>query len=245
MGDIVSMFDKRLYNMWDKLPQSLLSNKPAAGSGEELFTQARSNQAIEQMKQFTHAMYGVSVGPAVALAKAFDFSKYHTLVDVGGGSGVYAIKIAQANPGISATIVDLPSVCDVASEYIRRFNLQDRVKTEALDFFKQDIPGGYDIALLSHIIHDWSEEKDIALLKNISKSLRSGGAVIASEWLLDDEKTGPVVPALMGMNMLIETEGGRNYSFKEISKMMTAAGFDNIVRQPLVGPVSIVVGYKP
>lgn len=244
MGDIVSMFDKRLYNMWDKLPQSLLSNKPAAGSGEEMFTQARSNQGIEHMKKFTHAMYGVSVGPAMALTKAFDFSKYHKLVDVGGGSGVYAIKIAQANPSISALIVDLPSVCQVANEYIRRFNLQDRVKTEALDFFKQEIPGGYDVALLSHIMHDWSEEKDIALLKNIYKSLNSGGAVIVSEWLLDDEKTGPVVPALMGMNMIIETEGGRNYSFADISKMMAAAGFGNIVKQPLVGPVSIVAAYK-
>lgn len=244
MGDIVSMFDKRLYKMWDKLPQSLLSNRPAAGSGEEMFTQARSNQANEQMKKFTLAMYGVSVGPAMALAKAFDFSKYHKLVDVGGGSGVYAIKIAQANPGISALIVDLPSVCQVADEYIRRFNLQDRVKTEALDFFKQDIPGGYDVALLSHIMHDWSEEKDIGLLNNIYKSLTSGGVVIVSEWLLDDEKTGPVVPALMGVNMIIETEGGKNYSFAEISKMMAAAGFGNIVKQPLVGPVSIVAGYK-
>jgi methyltransferase family protein len=60
MGDIVSMFDKRLYNMWDRLPQSLLSNKPAGGSGEEIFGQARSNQAIEQMQKFTHAMHGVA-----------------------------------------------------------------------------------------------------------------------------------------------------------------------------------------
>jgi hypothetical protein len=93
-------------------------------------------------------------------------------------------------------------------------------------------------------MHDWSEEKDIALLKNISKSLNSGGALIVSEWLLDDEKTGPVVPALMGMNMIIETEGGSNYSFAEISKMVAAAGFGNIVKQPLVGPVSIVAAYK-
>jgi methylase of polypeptide subunit release factors len=89
------------------------------------------------MKKFTHAMYGVSVGPAMALAKAFDFSKYQKLVDVGGGSGVYAIKIAQANPGISAMIVDLPSVCQVANEYIRRFNLQDRVKTDSGLFQKR------------------------------------------------------------------------------------------------------------
>ncbi|AFU58269.1 putative o-methyltransferase, family 2 [Candidatus Nitrososphaera gargensis Ga9.2] len=244
MGDIISMFDKRLYNMWDKLPQCLLTNKPAGGSGEEMFGQARSNQATEQMQKFTHAMYGVSVGPAMALAKVFDFSKYDSLIDIGGGSGVYAIQAAQANPCLSATIADLAPVCQVADEYIRRFNLQGRVKTKVLDFFKEDIPTGYDVALLSHIIHDWSEEKDVSLLKKIYGSLNSGGAVIISEWLLDDEKTGPAFAALMGMNMIIETEGGRNYSFAEISKMLASAGFSKIEKRPLLGPASVVIGYK-
>jgi 3-hydroxy-5-methyl-1-naphthoate 3-O-methyltransferase len=244
MGDIVSMFDKRLYNMWDRLPQSLLSNKPAGGSGEEIFGQARSNQAIEQMQKFTHAMHGVSVGPAMALAKVFDFSKYKSLIDIGGGSGVYAIQVTLANPHLSAVVADLSAVCGVADEYIRRFNLQDRVKTKALDFFKEDIPGVYDVAFLSHIIHDWSEEKDTILLKKIFNSLNSCGAIIISEWLLDNEKTGPASAALMGMNMIIETEGGRNYSFAEISKMLAAAGFSGIEKRPLLGPASIVIGHK-
>jgi 3-hydroxy-5-methyl-1-naphthoate 3-O-methyltransferase len=244
MGDIVAMFDKRLYNMWDRLPQSLLENKPVGGSGQEIFDQARSNQATEQMQKFTHAMYGVSVGPAMALAKTFDFSKYKNLIDIGGGSGVYAIQAVQANPHLSAVVADLAAVCQVADEYIRRFDLQNRVKTQAIDFFKQDIPAGHDVALLSHILHDWSEEKDISLLKKIYRSLNSGGAVLISEWLLDDEKTGPVFPALMSMNMIIETEGGKNYSFAEISKMLAAAGFSNIEKRTLIGPASIVIGYK-
>lgn len=244
MGDIVSMFDMRLYNMWDKLPQCLLTNKPAVGSGEEMFDQAKSKHATEQMQKFTHAMYGVSVGPAMALAKVFDFSKYKSLIDIGGGSGVYAIQAALANPHLSAIVTDLASVCQVADEYIRRFNLQSKVKTKVLDFFKEDIPSGYDVALLSHILHGWDEEKDVGLLKKICSSLNSGGAIIISEWLLDDEKTGPVFPALMSMNMIIETEGGRNYSFAEISRMLTTAGFSNIEKRPLVGPASIVIGYK-
>jgi 3-hydroxy-5-methyl-1-naphthoate 3-O-methyltransferase len=244
MGDIVAMFDKRLYNMWDRLPQSLLANKPASGSGEEIFGQARLNLATEQMQKFTHAMYGVSVGPAMALAKAFDFSRCKRLIDIGGGSGVYAIHVALANPHLSAVVADLAAVCGVADEYIRRFSLLSRVKTKALDFFKEDIPSGYDVALLSHIIHDWSEEKDIGLLKKIFSSINSGGAIIISEWLLDDEKTGPAFPALMGMNMIIETEGGRNYSFAEISKMLAAAGFNSIEKWPLLGPASIIIGHK-
>jgi SAM-dependent methyltransferase len=180
----------------------------------------------------------------MALAKVFDFSKYRSLIDIGGGSGVYAIQAVQANPQLSALVADLVAVCQVADEYIRRFKLQDRIKTQAIDFFKEDIPARYDVALLSHILHDWSEEKDIGLLKNIYKNLNRGGAVIISEWLLDNEKTGPAFPALMSMNMIIETEGGRNYSFAEISRMLASAGFSNIEKQVLVGPVSIVIGYK-
>jgi hypothetical protein len=80
MGDIISMFDKRLYKSWDKLSYSLKANKPIAqeegGDAESLFNQAKSSNQVEQIQKFTHGMYGISVGPAIALAKAFDFSKY-------------------------------------------------------------------------------------------------------------------------------------------------------------------------
>ena len=82
------------------------------------------------------------------------------------------------------------------------------------------------------------------MLRKIFGSLEVGGAIIISEWLLDDLKNGPVFPALMSMNMIIETEGGRNYSFKEISRMLVAAGFNNIEKRPLLGPASAVIGYK-
>jgi predicted Zn-dependent protease len=70
MGDIISMFDKRLYKSWDRLTQSLKTNKPIVqeeeGDAESIWEQAKSNQAIEQIKKFTHAMHGLSIGPAMA-----------------------------------------------------------------------------------------------------------------------------------------------------------------------------------
>jgi hypothetical protein len=107
------MLDKQSYSRWDKLPRSVKTNKPieenegGRGSAGSMFDQARSNQAIEQMQVFTRAMYGVSVGPAFALAKIFD------------GSGVYAIEVVKENPNMSATVLDLGPACEVANEYTK------------------------------------------------------------------------------------------------------------------------------
>lgn len=249
------MFDKRLYKSWDKLSQSLKTNKPIAredgGDIESVFTQAKSSeQAVEQIQRFTHAMYGVSVGPAMALTKVFDFSKYTRMMDIGGGSGVYAIQVVKEYPNMSSTVLDLDPVCRVADEYIEWFNLNSRIQTKTLDFFNEYLPTDCDIAFLSHIIHDYSKDKGMSLFKKIYHSLPTGptanssGAIIISEWLLNDEKTGPVPSALMSLNMMVETSGGRNYSFAEISEMLKGVGFKNIEKRPLAGPAEIVIGYK-
>jgi predicted O-methyltransferase YrrM len=248
MGEIITMFDKRLYKAWDKLVESLKSNKPVnaadGGGAESIFDQAKSKQAIEEIHRFTHAMHGVSIGPAIQLPKVYDFSKHRRMMDIGGGSGVYAIQVVKANPNMTATILDLEPVCQVAEQYIKIHDLQDKVKTKPLDFFKEDIPTGYDVAFLSLIVHDYSEEKGIALLKKIYNSLANDGVVIISDWLLNDDKTGPAASALMGLNMIIETYGGKNYSYAEIADMLKQAGFKITEKRPLAGPAEIVIGYK-
>jgi SAM-dependent methyltransferase len=248
MGDIITMFDKRLYKAWDKLVESLQTNKPVnaidGGGAESIFDQAKSKQAVEEIQKFTHAMYGVSIGPAMQLPKVYDFSKHLRMMDIGGGSGIYAIQVVKANPHMIATVLDLEAVCQVAEQYIRSYNLEDKVKTKHLDFFKEDIPKGYDVVFLSLILHDYSEEKGIALLKKIYKCLANDGVVLISEWLLNDEKTGPAASALMGLNMIIETYGGKNYSYAEIVDMLKQAGFKRPERRSLAGPAEIVIGYK-
>jgi predicted O-methyltransferase YrrM len=189
-------------------------------------------------------MHGVSIGPAMQLPKAYDFSKHRRIMDIGGGSGVYAIQVVKANPHMTATVLDLESVCQVAEQYIKIDNLQDKINTKPLDFFKEDIPKGYDIAFLSLILHDYSEEKGIALLEKIYNSLTNDGVVVISEWLLNDAKTGPAASALMGLNMIIETYGGKNYSYAEILDMLNQAGFKRAERRSLAGPAEIVIGYK-
>jgi len=101
------------------------------------------------------------------------------------------------------------------------------------------------VALLSHIVHLYDEQKAKVLLKKVYDSLpNEHGVVIISEWLLNDEKSGPVPSALMSLTMILEQARARNYSFAEISKMLTEVGFKSIEKRPLAGPAEIVIGYK-
>lgn len=255
MGDIIMMLDKRLYKAWDKLIESLKTNKPIplneGGNAEGLFRKAIGSHShpspsdeIQQIQSFTNAMYGISVGPALALSRTIDFSKHNRMMDLGGGSGVYAIEVVKAYHNMSATVIDLEPVCQIANQYIKKFGLENRIKTKSLDIFNQVLPNDCDVAFLSFILHDYNELKNRSLVKKIFDSLPKGGIIIISEWLLNDEKTGPISSALMGLNMMIETEGGRGYSFVEIRKMLKDTGFIDIRRHILVGPASIVVGQK-
>jgi len=250
IGDVVAMFDERLYKRWDKLSEALTTNKPVGEEqGEDIesvFDKAKSNQDVDRVQKFTRAMYGISVGPAMALAKKVDFSNHKKMMDIGGGSGVYAIQVVVNNPSnMSAIVLDSKPVCQVANEYIQQFNLQNKVQTIDFDFFNDQMPDDCDVAFLSHIIHIFDREKNIALLKKVHDSLPSeNGMIIISEWLLNDEKTGPVPSALMGLTMIIENNRGRSYSYDEVSQMLKEAGFKDIEKRRLVEPAEIIIGYK-
>lgn len=251
IGDVISMFDDRLYKRWDGLSDVLKTNRPVGEEQgediESIFDKAKLNQdKAERLQKFTHAMHGISIGPAMALAKNVDFSNHKKMMDIGGGSGVYAIQVVANNPNnMSAVVLDSNPVCQVADQYIQQYNLKNKVQTKAFDFFKDQLPNDCDVAFLSHVIHIFDRDKNIILLKKIYDSLPSrNGTIIISEWLLNDEKTGPLPSALMGLTMLIENSGGRGYSYSEISHMLTEVGFKNIEKRPLIDPAEVVIGYK-
>jgi len=189
-------------------------------------------------------MYGISIGPAMALAKNVDFSDHKKMMDIGGGSGVYAIQVVANSPNnMSAVVLDSKPVCQVADRYIQQYNLQDKVQTMTFDFFKDQLPNDCDVAFLSHVLHIFDRNKNITLLKKIYDSLpNENGIIIISEWLLNDEKSGPIPSALMGLTMIVENRGGRGYSYNEILQMLTEVGFENIERRPLIEPAEIVIG---
>src|SRR5204862_3334430 len=123
--------------------------------------------------------------------------------------------------------------------------LTERIEAAGGNFFEQ-LPEDHDVHLLSMILHDWDEAKNRALLRRSFETLPSGGAVVISELLVNDEKTGPAPAALMSLNMLIETVGGRNYTPAELRAWLEDIGFRNVrvVSFEGAGANGAVVGYK-
>jgi precorrin-6B methylase 2 len=178
----------------------------------------------------------------------YDFSRHNRLLDVGGGAAAFPIELCRRYPGLRATVLDLPHVCALADEKITAAGLTGTVDTAAGDFLADPaLPAGHDVILLSMILHDWDEPTNQVLLSKCHDALPSGGAIVVCELLLNDERTGPPEAALMGMNMLVETEGGKNYSGAEYRAWLSEAGFTDVRVVPFDAPGAngAVVGRKP
>jgi len=243
-GGVITLLDRRRYLPWNRLPEAIKTNRAQTwGDQQGIFEAISANP--EEQRIFTEGMHSFSVQSGEAVAAAFDFLPYAHLLDVGGGSGAYCIEAARRYPHLRATVFDLPAALEIAREKIAEAGFSDRIKTHPGDFFHEELPKGADVVLLSMILHDWTPEKNRVILKRCFDALPSGGAVIVSELMMNDEKTGPVSAALMSLNMLIETEG-RNYTWAEYTQWLKEVGFREIQRLPVESPGvnGILIGRK-
>lgn len=169
------------------------------------------------------------------------------LLDIGGGSGAYDIELCRRNPNLRATVFDLPPVCKIATEKVGSAGFGDRIEVTPGDFLADaELPAGHDVVLLSMIMHDWTPEQDLAILRKCFAALPSGGQIVISELLVNDDKTGPPAAALMSLNMLVETVG-RNYTPAEYGTWLRDTGFVDVetVWFEAPGANGVVLARKP
>lgn len=235
-GDMVIMFGTK--DALKDLKEAVLTSSPVIKGLTERM------EDTEQAKIFTRAMHNNAMGPAMVLSKKFDFSKYRKLLDLGGGSGAFSIVLSKQYPNLTATVFDLPNVCSVAKEFIKEADIESRVEILDGDFFKDELPKDYDIVLLSQILHSWSVEENKTLLKKVYDCLPENGILIINEFLLNENKTGPLFPALFALNMLVQSEGGNAYTEGEIKGWLEDVGFEYIETIKLTGPVTALVVKK-
>jgi 16S rRNA G1207 methylase RsmC len=188
-------------------------------------------------------MSGVQMGGFIAFANAFDFSKYKTMTDVGGSVGMLSLMVAKHQPQITCTTFDLPAIEPIAKETISQFQMIDSVKTASGDFFNDPIPLA-DIVTMANILHDWDEETKLMLMKKAYDALPEGGAYVAIENIIDNERRQNVFGMMMSLNMLIETGKGFDYTFADFNKWAKKIGFKSTALLPLAGPTSAAIAYK-
>ena len=243
IGGILEMMNNRLYRFWGDLEEGLISGLPQneAKDGQDFF--GVIYQDPNKLREFINAMSGIQMGNFMAFAQNFDFSKYKTLTDIGGSAGLLSVMVAKHQAHMTCTTVDLPPVEPIALETIQKFQLTERIKTQIGDFFADAFPPA-DIITMGNILHDWDEEKKIMLMKKAFEALPDGGAFVAIESIIDDERKQNAFGMMMSLNMLIETGTGFDYTFADFNKWAQIVGFKSTVLLPLAGPSSAAIAYK-
>ena len=192
----------------------------------------RVDQKEEQWRSaFIAAMHDRAVRQAPAVVGQIDLSKVARVLDVGGGSGAYAMAFVRAKAGISATVFDLPDVIPLTRTYIEREGLSQSVATVPGDYLKDSLGKDFDIVFLSAIVHSNSPSENAELILKCVRALRPGGRVVVQDFIMDEERLTPSPGAIFALNMLVGTESGDTYTEAEVSGWMTAAGLSGVSRQ--------------
>lgn len=232
-------FDARAYyaSMADKpgvadLLTVLRTGRPANWPGEEGEADWHAAMRSEAFAEaFTAAMDCRGRVLAPALAEAVAAVPPRQMLDVGGGSGVYAIAVADACPGTKATVLEASPVDRIAERTIAAAGLGDRVAVVTADMFADPWPPGHDTILFSNVLHDWDEPDCCRLLEKAAALLPAGGRAIIHDMLLDDDKAGPLWAAEYSVLLATVTQG-RLYSAAEIGAWLGRVGMRIVARAP-------------
>jgi len=220
--------DQSLYKLWNHLDDAVRqgSNRwtQAFGSRAALFDHYFRDEA--STRSFLGGMHGFGRLASPRIIEAFDLSGFQQMVDLGGATGHLALAACHAYPTLRATVLDLPAVEPFAREYIAASGLSDRVSFIAGDFFVDDLPKA-DLYALGRILHDWDDSKMNKLLRRVFLALPKGGALLVTETLVDDDRSGPPYTLMQDLNMLVCTDG-RERTEAEYSVLLQAAGFSSV-----------------
>jgi acetylserotonin N-methyltransferase len=196
----------------------------------------------EAMRTFLMGMHGFGVISSPQVVAAFDLSRFRRFVDIGGATGHLAIAACQRYPQLRAAVFDLPDAVPIAREVIGATAVAERIDVIPGDFFSDPLPPA-DIYVLGRILHDWTEEKILKLLRRLHKSLPAGGAVLIAEKLLLDDKSGPVWAQMQNLNMLTCTEG-KERTLAEYESLLNQTGFKEVQGCRTGSPLDAVLAVK-
>ncbi|HUU09345.1 MAG TPA: class I SAM-dependent methyltransferase [Phycisphaerae bacterium] len=218
----------QVWSRWNNL-EFALRGQP----GGWVFSEA-AEQGFRSYRDFILAMHNMAMaGRAAELADRVDLGARQTLVDVGGGPGTYAMALCERNGGLRATVMDLPEAVEIARGLIERFGLADRVRAVVGDWNEAEFGVDVDAVLLSNVLHGPTSDAEMKLAK-AHRAMTPGGLLIIQDFLMNPEKTGPLIPALF--NLMV---GG--FSVTELTDRVAAAGFAGIRVRPMPDGVGTTV----
>jgi len=210
-----------LWKSWSNLTSRVKATETA-----ELFPSDVRSET--EMRAFIGAMHVVGGPLADKIAAAVKSGGAKNLLDVGGASGTYTIAFLKTSPAMKATLFDRPPVIAIARERVAEAGMTDRVHFAEGDFYKDEFPGGHDLALISAIIHQNSPVQNVELFQKTRRAMVSGGRIIIRDHIMEPNRIEPKDGALFAVNMLVNTHGGSTFTFDEIKTWLEEAGFVDV-----------------
>jgi len=209
-GDIIRHADN-LWKNWSGLDEVLQTGKPVRSSRE--------------YETFILGMHNIAALKVKDVIKAIGLKGVKTALDLGGGPGTYSMEMAKR--GIKATLFDYPEALEIAKRLIEKEGVEG-INFIGGDFMVDDIGGGYDLIFISQILHAYSEEENLQILRKCREALNDSGRVVIQEFYISEDRTHPLYGALFSVNMLVNTASGRCYSRREIKRWLIKAGLKHI-----------------
>ncbi|MFC5204172.1 methyltransferase [Streptomyces kaempferi] len=244
VGGILEMANNRLFGFWNNLTDALktgtLQNE-VAHSGAPFF--ATLSQDPVAWRNFLNGMNGVSTPLAGALAADFDWTGRRHVIDLGGALGAVPAAVLRSNPDITGAVFELPPVQPVFEEFVAAHGLSDRLAFHGGDFFSDPLPEA-DVYVMGQILHDWNLEQRLFLLQKAYDALPEGGTLIVYDAMIDDERRHNTYGLMLSLNMLIDTEGGSEYTVEDATGWLQSVGFAKVEARHLIGGYSAVYATK-
>lgn len=196
---------------------------------------------------FARSMMPMMVPAAEAIATLVGArsGKNWKILDIAAGHGLFGITIARHNPNATVVALDWPHVLEVAEENARAMGVGERYELRPGSAFEVDFGGGYDLVLFTNFFHHFDQATCQELMRKSHRALQSGGRAVTLEFVPNEDRVSPPMPAAFAMVMLGATAGGDAYTFAEYQQMFASAGFlRNELHQLEQSPESVIISYK-
>ncbi len=237
LGGQINRYKNRSYPLWENLTEKLKTWKYGETNSE---TPDDEDQGADSMAE----QHNLALLHGYALAKAFDFSKYNRVLDLGGGTGAMSIGLCESCENLSATVLDLSENVEKAGEFISKSNLQNRIETVGGDITKDELPENFDVALLANLVSVFDADTNKKLFSTIYEKLPENGVCIISGWILDENRLSPEISVLFCLEDISWNSPDVEKSFSVYKSWLEAAGFKKIEYKTYLEPTRLICAFK-
>lgn len=226
---------------WLRLTEVVRTGRPDGAVNEQADGGAFFHQFVEDIFPMSYDAARALAADLIDPANDLPVS----VLDLAAGSGVWGIALAEASPRVSVRAVDWPAVLPVTRRVAERHGVMDRFTFVDGDLLAADFDAGHAIATLGHILHSEGEERSRQLIRKTFDALAPGGTIAIAEFIANEDRTGPVGAMIFAVTMLVNTESGDTFTFKEMGGWLRDAGFIDLRSFDAPGPAPLILANKP